>query len=299
MESHNVEIDCKQRVSLWMKREDQLHPTISGNKFRKLKYNLGQARSCAISTLATFGGAFSNHISATAAAGKEFGFQTMGFIRGDELIDRALNPTLQFAVSCGMKLEFLSRDEYRKKENDEFINSLLERHGPFYLLPEGGTNALAVKGCEEILSPDDATFDYICCAVGTGGTISGIANSCNADQVVLGFPALLDHSQIEESIRKYAKRDNWRLIPGYSFGGYGKIDTDLIRFINRFSADTKIPLDPIYTGKMVFGVMDLIERGFFPDGSRVLLIHTGGLQGIEGMNQVLKKKNLPIIEVYD
>lgn len=282
--------------SLVLKREDLLHPFVSGNKFRKLKYNLLAAKEQKHDTLLTFGGAFSNHIAAVAAAGKEFGFKTISIIRGEELESKiAENPTLSFAKGCGMQLHFISRDSYRHKDETEFINYLKNQFGNFYILPEGGTNALAVKGCEEILSQENDSFDYICVSVGTGGTMAGLVRASNETQQVLGFSALKGTFQTSE-IEKYTSKTNFEITDAYCFGGYGKIDTDLIRFMNGFKNKTNIPLDPVYTGKMMFGIMDLLKKGYFKENSRIFAVHTGGLQGIEGMNQKLKKKNLPIIE---
>ena len=283
-------------ISLEIKREDLLHPFISGNKFRKLKYNLLQAKAENQETVLTFGGAYSNHIAAVAYAGKEQGFKTIGVIRGDELGDKiAENPTLQFAQECGMQFEFVTREAYRFKTEPDFIANLQQKFGSFYLVPEGGTNEYAIKGCEEILTEEDAKFDYVCCAVGTGGTISGIINSALPHQKVLGFPALKGDF-LKDEIRKFATNENWELITDYHFGGYGKVNEELIQFINQFYKQTQVPLDPIYTGKMVFGVIDLIQKNYFPNNSKILLIHTGGLQGIQGMNALLKSKNKTVIE---
>lgn len=278
-----------------MRREDLVHPFVSGNKFRKLKYNLLQAKKENKETLLTFGGAFSNHIAATAYAGKEQGFKTIGIIRGDELRDKiSVNPTLKFAQECGMLFKFITREDYRHKTEIGFIENLKQEFGDFYLVPEGGTNKLAIKGCEEILTTEDAEFDFVCCAVGTGGTISGIINSLLPHQKVLGFPAMKGDF-LKEEIRKFARKENWELIMDYHFGGYGKVNPELIDFINQFYLENQIPLDPIYTGKMFFGVMDLVEKNYFPENSKILLIHTGGLQGIKGMNIKLKNKRLPTI----
>lgn len=287
----------RNKVSVFIRREDLIHPFISGNKFRKLKYNLLQAKSENKETFLTFGGAFSNHIAAAAYAGKEYGFKTIGIIRGDELESKiSENPTLQFAQECGMQFKFVTREDYRHKTEVEFIANLKQEFGDFYLVPEGGTNEFAIKGCEEILTKEDAEFDFICCAVGTGGTISGIINSLLPHQKVLGFPALKGDF-LKEDIRKFARNENWEVITDYHFGGYGKVNPELIAFINQFYDENQIPLDPIYTGKMVFGVMDLIEKNYFPENSKILLIHTGGLQGIKGMNIQLKNKNLPTIAI--
>jgi 1-aminocyclopropane-1-carboxylate deaminase len=284
-------------ITLHIKREDLIHPFISGNKFRKLKYNLLQAKAEGKSKLITFGGAFSNHIAAVAYAGKENNLETIGIIRGDELESKiSENPTLTFAQNCGMKFEFVTREVYRTKTTPLFIEKLKGYYSDFYLVPEGGTNSLAVKGCEEILTTEDADFTHICCAIGTGGTISGIINSANANQKIIGFPALKGDF-LSDDIRKFVSNSNWEVQLDYHFGGYAKINEVLIRFINDFYKQTNIPLDPIYTGKMMFGIVDLINKGYFPKGAKILAIHTGGLQGIEGMNRNLKNKNLPLIAI--
>ncbi|MEO1031122.1 MAG: pyridoxal-phosphate dependent enzyme [Bacteroidota bacterium] len=293
---HNVPLRTDKRISLYVKREDLIHPFISGNKYRKLKYNLKEAQLQRHHTLLTFGGAYSNHIAATAYAGQLYNFQTIGIIRGEELEEKIeVNPTLKFARSCGMRLKFVSRAHYRQKTQAAFLDGLKSELGAFYLIPEGGTNALAVKGCEEILQDSDDKFDFICCCVGTGGTISGIINTSLEHQKVLGFPALKG-GFLKQDIRKFATNDNWDLMENYHFGGYGKIKPELIAFINRFKNTYDIPLDPIYTGKMMFGIVDLIAQDFFPKNSKILAIHTGGLQGIDGMNLKLKQKGWPLIE---
>ena len=299
-ESNNQFISVENTtVSLFIKRDDLIHPTISGNKFRKLKYNLAQAKSENKETLLTFGGAFSNHILAVAAAGNEQGFRTIGIIRGEELADKiSENPTLQKALDFGMVFEFVGREVYREKASPKFIHQLAEKFGDFYLIPEGGTNDLAIKGCEEILTASDGKFDYICCAVGTGGTISGLINCSKNSQQVLGFPALKGDF-LREDICKFVSKTNWNLITDYHFGGYAKVSEELILFINEFYQKHKIPLDPIYTGKMMFGVLDLINKNYFPENSKILVIHTGGLQGIAGMNTILKQKKQLQITIYD
>ncbi|BDB55762.1 1-aminocyclopropane-1-carboxylate deaminase/D-cysteine desulfhydrase [Flavobacterium ammonificans] len=297
--NQSIAIDLPNGISLVMKREDLIHPFVSGNKFRKLKYNLLQAKAESQTTLLTFGGAYSNHIAAVAYAGRENGFQTIGIIRGDELADKiASNPTLKFAQECGMQFEFVSREDYRLKTEAAFLEQLKLKFESFYLIPEGGTNALAIKGCEEILTQEDGIFDYVACAIGTGGTISGIINSALPHQKILGFPALKGDF-LQDEIRNFVQNENWELITDYHFGGYGKVNTVLVDFINRFLEKTKIPLDPIYTGKMVFGIVDLIEKNYFPKNSKILLIHTGGLQGIQGMNLKLKNKGVPILHTHD
>jgi 1-aminocyclopropane-1-carboxylate deaminase len=269
-----------QGIELYLKREDLLHPSISGNKFRKLKYNLIEARQQGLHMLLTFGGAYSNHIAAVAAAGYECGFQTIGIIRGEELINKIQdNPTLKLAQANGMQLHFVSRSDYRRKSETDFIEQLKQQFGEFYLLPEGGTNALAVQGCTEILTEDDRQFfDMVCCVVGTGGTIAGVINSSRDEQKILGFPALKGDF-LSEEIKQWTTRTNWDLYLDYHFGGYAKTTPELLQFIEYFQAETNIEIEPIYTGKMLFGIFDLIERGYFPANSKILAIHTGGLQG--------------------
>ena len=297
--NQHIPIHFPNNISVYIKREDLIHPFVSGNKFRKLKYNLLQAKKEKANTVLTFGGAYSNHIAAVAFAGKEQHFKTIGVIRGEELATKVQdNPTLKFAQESGMEFLFVTREEYRLKQEEYFISRLKEQFGSFYLIPEGGTNALAIQGCSEILTEEDAQFDFVCCAVGTGGTISGIIDSTLPHQKVLGFPALKGEF-LKDEICTFVKNKNWELVHDYHFGGYGKVNQELVAFINHFYSENKIPLDPIYTGKMVFGILDLIQKNYFREHSKILLIHTGGLQGVAGMNKKLKNKKLPIIKIHD
>jgi 1-aminocyclopropane-1-carboxylate deaminase len=285
-----VKLDFSTDIRLFIKREDLIHPFVSGNKFRKLKYNLAEANKEKQDTLLTFGGAFSNHIAAVAAAGKLYGFKTIGIIRGEELIHKIdNNSTLQFAKKNGMQFKFVTRESYRDKTKLRFLAQLTQEFGRFYTIPEGGTNELAVKGCAEMISEAEKDFDTICCAVGSGGTIAGICHGAFSHQKIIGFPALKGDF-LQEEIKQYVSKDNWELITKYHFGGYGKVTDELIQFINTFKQQTGIPLDPIYTGKMLFGIIDLIKNGHFAKQNRILAIHSGGLQGIEGMNQRLQRK---------
>ena len=278
-----------------LKPDYLIHPTVSGNKYRKLKYNLEKAQSENYKGILTFGGAFSNHIAATAAAGQALNIPTVGIIRGEELASKPeLNTTLKYAQSCGMHLEFVSRSTYKQKTNPAYLKTLLESFEDFYIIPEGGTNALAIKGCEEILTEKDHAFDTICCAVGTGGTIAGLINSSLPTQKIIGFPALKG-GFLNEDICKFATQPNWELWEAYHFGGYAKVDSKLITFMNHFKTTYKIPLDPVYTAKMMYGIFDAIQTGEIPKDAKVLAIHTGGLQGIEGMNLRLKQKQLETI----
>lgn len=282
----------EKNIALSLKREDDIDPMISGNKYRKLKYNLLEAKQFGHKTVLTFGGAFSNHILATSKAAKVMGFQSIGVIRGEELgkdiaKTMAENATLKTAALNGMTFEFVSREVYRKKEDRNFLQRLTEKYGDFYGIPEGGTNNLAVDGCKEILTENDNSFDYICTSVGTGGTLSGLILSAEAHQKILGFPALKGDF-LEKEVQQYVGNvGNWSLVKNYHFGGYAKYNDALIRFINTFKQDHEIQLDPIYTGKMLYGIFDMVKNNQFERGAKILAIHTGGLQGIEGFNQRL------------
>lgn len=278
-------------IQLAFKREELLFPGISGNKYRKLKYNIQAAKAAKQHTLLTFGGAFSNHIAAVAYAGAVNGFKTIGVIRGEELASLPLNPTLEKAKSHGMSFHFVTREAYREKHRPQFVAKLQETFGHFYLIPEGGTNALAVKGCTEILHELDTKFTHISVAVGTGGTLSGLAEAAFDHQEILGFPALKG-AFLQKDICNFTQQNNWSLFESYHFGGYAKVTPTLVHFANKFNMDTGIVLDPIYTAKMVFGVMDLIENDYFESGAHILMIHTGGLQAIEGMNEKLQRQGI-------
>lgn len=282
----------QKEVRLLIKRDDKIHPEISGNKWRKLKYNLLAANTGNYKRLLTFGGAFSNHIYAVAAAGKYFGFETIGIIRGEE--PSRFNPTLAFAKKCGMQLYFISRQQYREKENQNFINELQELFGRFYLLPEGGTNQLALRGCSEIVDEirtgQPNLPDYWCLACGTGGTAAGLINGLAGASKIIGFSVLkgdfhrkaIEKLWLEEKLPVY---ENWQINTDYHFGGYAKFNDELTTFINNFYKKSGIPLDPIYTGKLFYGVFDLLKKDYFQKNSTVLCVHSGGLQGIVGFNE--------------
>ncbi|MBK9097259.1 MAG: 1-aminocyclopropane-1-carboxylate deaminase/D-cysteine desulfhydrase [bacterium] len=278
----------ERKISLYLKREDLNHPALSGNKWHKLKYNIQEAKKLKKNTLLTFGGAFSNHIYATAAAGKIFNFKTIGVIRGEEHLP--LNPTLSFAKENGMELHYLDRTSYRRKDSVEIIESLKSRFGDFYLIPEGGTNELAVIGCSEIINKISVDFDYVCCACGTGGTLAGLIKGLGGNNNALGFAVLKGASFLRKNVECLLKNsdtaiyNNWEINLDYHFGGYAKFDSTLINFINNFYTITKIPIEPIYTGKMLYGIYDLISNGFFKRGTRIIAIHTGGLQGLKGLH---------------
>ena len=282
-------------LQLFLKREDKIHNIISGNKYRKLKFNLIKAKELGFKGLLTFGGAYSNHIPAVAYAAKKNGFKSLGFIRGEEIVNNYLeNPTLKYSHDLGMKFKFLSRSNYKLKTNEYFLRKLKKKFKDYYLIPEGGTNALGVLGCQEILNDNDKEFDYICCSVGTGGTICGLINSSNENQKIIGFSSI-NKNYLLNDITKFVTNENWMLVDDFSFGGYGKVNNELIEFMNNFRLKYGILLDPIYTSKLVYGVLNLITNNFFKPNSKILMIHTGGHQGILPMNKFLKNKNLTTI----
>ena len=211
----------EKEVRLFIKRIDKIHPFVSGNKWFKLKYNLLEAKKQGLNTLLTFGGAYSNHISATAFATKEKGINSIGIIRGEEHLP--LNPTLRFAIDNGMKLHYISRSNYKEKTSANFLEDLKNQFGDFYLINEGGTNELAIQGAKEILDTND-TQDYICCPVGTGGTIAGIIKDSNDKQTVIGFPAIKGFKQLEKDINNLTNSTNFMFINDYVGNGYAKVN---------------------------------------------------------------------------
>tara|TARA_B110000467_G_scaffold162295_1_gene185219 strand:+ start:733 stop:1653 length:921 start_codon:yes stop_codon:yes gene_type:complete len=279
----------KYNKKIYFKREDLIHPIISGNKFRKLKYNIKEALKINKTHLISFGGAYSNHLLALSYIGKLYGLSTLGIIRGEELLKKKLNSTLQKCNDFGMKFIYVSREEYRKRNNKKYIDSLQKLYKDSFIIPEGGTNHLGVKGCEEILTKKDEDFDVICCPVGSGGTISGLINSKNKNQKVLGFSAL-KASGINNVISNFVNNNNWELYDDVFFGGYSKVDNRLVSFINETYSSTGVLLDPIYNSKMLFRIINLILIDKWIYGDKILIINTGGLQSVYEMNLKLKKK---------
>ena len=290
-----IELNSFQSIHLTIKREDLHGDGISGNKLRKLKYNVEKAKSEGYTKILTFGGAYSNHILAASYIKKKYGIDVIGVVRGEELAEKIKdNPTLCKAQENGMQFHFVSREKYRNKMSPDFLAELKDEFGDFYLLPEGGTNELAIKGCEEILTTEDKEFNYICCAVGTGGTVAGLINSSTEYQKVIGFSALKGDF-LKDDVAALVVKNNWEIQTDYHFGGYAKITNELVSFINDFKSETGIQLDPIYNGKMMYGIYDLMKKGYFPKNTSILAIHTGGLQAIDGMNKLLQKKGMPLI----
>lgn len=280
-----------QGVNIRLLRLDLIHPAISGNKWFKLKHNLKEAKRQQLDTVITFGGAFSNHIAATAAAGKAAGLKTVGVIRGERI--EPLNPTLQFAEEQGMLLHFISRAEYRGKTREDFELVLILKFGEHFLIPEGGYNALGVAGSEEILDYVHEPFDLVITACGTGTTLAGLVRGLSEDQQAIGVPVLKRGEYLKEEIDRFLQAEQaarYRLVTDYHFGGYAKVNDELIDFMRQFYVEHSVQLDPVYTGKMMFALYDQIEQGCIEQGQTVLAIHTGGLQGIAGMERRLNIK---------
>ncbi|PQJ14130.1 1-aminocyclopropane-1-carboxylate deaminase/D-cysteine desulfhydrase [Nonlabens tegetincola] len=294
IQSENQFFKTLNNVLIDIKREDLLHPEVSGNKLRKLKYNILHAQEESINTLVTYGGAFSNHIAATSAAAKIAGLSSIGIIRGEELglnLKKTLasNNTLLTAHNNGMKFHFVTRESYKQKD-DQYYRELFKEHGKLMIIPEGGTNQLAIQGTKEILTDQDKShYDFIAVAGGTGGTAAGIIESSAPNQKVLVFSALKG-GFLKEEINKLTLRSNFQVFSEDRFGGYARSDNELIKYMNSRFRESGVPLDPIYTSKMMFHLEDLILKGVFPKDSRILAIHTGGLQAIAGYNQMLKRK---------
>ncbi|MEH2350074.1 MAG: pyridoxal-phosphate dependent enzyme [Nostoc sp.] len=296
----NGEIARHAGVDLYVLRLDLMHPWVNGNKWFKLKYNLLEAKEKNFTTLLTFGGAYSNHIYATAAAGNLFGFRTIGVIRGEETLP--LNPTLSFALQQGMQLVYLNREMYRQRNTAALQEYLQQRFGEVFIIPEGGSNLNGVRGCTEIVGDAMPTpsyrFDYICVACGTATTLAGIALSLYEGQRAIAFPVLKNGEflaqEIESLLTNYLASGlpapsnspaSWELMCDYHFGGYAKVNNELLVFSQQFKEEHGIPLDYVYTAKMFYGVMDLLQQGFFYQGDSLLLVHTGGLQGNIGIEK--------------
>jgi 1-aminocyclopropane-1-carboxylate deaminase len=309
---HEIKHDVlqNQSIRLYIKRDDLIHDFISGNKWRKLKYNLQDFQASSQRQLLTYGGAFSNHIYATAVAGKLYNIKTIGIIRGEKNKQQGSavdSSTLTFAEKQGMHLHFVSRTAFSDKP--QLALELKARFGDFYDLPEGGANAFAIRGCGEIVEEVNLQLEtppqYWCLVCGTGATLAGIIAASKPQQKILGFSALKSYdwdtalvNLLGSYTTTYVENDeivpkNWTINTDYHFGGYAKWQPLLIESMNDFKEKHGIALDPIYTGKLFYGIFDLLKKGYFKQGSTIVALHTGGLQGIEGFNAI-KLKNSPL-----
>ncbi len=266
-------------VRLYLKRDDLIHAELPGNKWRKLKYNIEAAREQDMSTLLTFGGAYSNHIRATAAAGHYFGFNTIGVIRGEERLP--LNSSLRYATSHGMQLAYMDRSAYREKADSSAIADLRARFGNFYLIPEGGSNTLAVMGCKELVDEIDVDFDVICCPCGTGGTLAGISAALHQGQRAVGFSALKGGNFLVDDVAELQRQsigtvlDNWSIEIEFHFGGFARRTQQLNEFIALFTQAHGLNLDWVYVAKMMYGIFTLADRGTFTASKKIVAVITG------------------------
>lgn len=259
-----------------LKRDDLIHSELTGNKWRKLKYNIEQAKREGASTLLTFGGAYSNHIRAVAAAGYYFGFRTVGVIRGEE--HSPLNPSLAYAKDRDMQLSYMDRSSFRNKTSSETIERLHEEFGDFYLVPEGGSNALALRGCAELVDEIDVHFDVICCACGTGGTLAGIAAALTEGQKAIGFSVLKGADFLSNDVAALQKAafghpsSGWSIEHDFHFGGFAKKTSELEAFIAEFYERHGLMLEWVYVAKMMYGLFELIRQERFELGTVIIAV---------------------------
>jgi len=279
----NDKLFDEQGLKVFIKRDDLIHPIISGNKWRKLKYLLKQAQAENKTRLVTFGGAYSNHLLATAAAAAKFGFKAIGIVRGEQVE----NDTLFLCRLHGMDLIFTDRESYRDKP--VLFNKYFAADNEAFFINEGGASPEAVKGCSELVDELTEAYDHIFCAAGTGTMSAGIINGIYSHQLSTAFhavPVLKNGCFVAEEINKFLTAPvNYQLHTGYHFGGYGKVNDDLIAFVKKFIAATGILIEPIYTGKMLYAIYDLAAKNYFKPGSSILAIHSGGIWGLLGMKE--------------
>ena len=284
IEPLNNVLFSKYDVTVSMLRLDTIHPIVSGNKIFKLHYFLQEALHSSHKQIITFGGAYSNHLAATAFACREKGIKSVGIVRGEKPPE--LSHTLLFCVQNGMQLEFISRASYQKINSEEFQYSLTKKYGDHTLIPEGGYSEKGASGAKLIAEHfNSKNFTHICCAIGTATTFAGLIMGCECEAKLTGFSVLKNLNDIDSRLKelKVEFKKIYLFNSDYHFGGYAKKTPELTSFMNFFYKDNKIPLDFVYTGKMMFGVYDLINKNYFPRGSDILCLHTGGLQGNESL----------------
>jgi len=295
IERINLEVFKNKNIEVYLQRDDLLHKDVSGNKWRKLKYVLEQYDKSTYNGIVSFGGSYSNHLAATAAACCLLDIPFVAYIRGEEPKD--LNDTLQFLISQNAEIKWINRLEFRTLRNENWPNPDPENYKDYYVLPEGGYSNLGIKSCMEISKNWISDFNYACCSIGTGTTFSGMVNGLiNTGTKSIGFIMLKDQGYLTNDIKDMTTHDNYILNRTYHFNGFGKVNDELVEFLNDFYRKTEIPLDPIYTGKMMYGIVKLANEDYFEPNSKVIAIHTGGLQGIKGCNEIRKKKKKSLIE---
>jgi 1-aminocyclopropane-1-carboxylate deaminase len=277
----------KHQLCISIKRDDIIHPIISGNKWRKLKFNLHYAKAHNYAGIVSFGGSFSNHIHALAFACQHNGLKSIGIIRGEK--EYASNFTLTMAQRWGMKLNFVDRKTYRLREDKDYLAQLHKKHPDYLLVPEGGSNALALTGVGEIITElnQQCEFDTLLTPVGSGGTLAGLIQADNNQHQLLGISVLKQNGYLNEQVQRLLgnkqQYTRWQILAEFHRGGYAKFSQDDAQQILDFNQETGFIFEPVYSGKMILALLDLIKQGYFPKGHRIVLLHTGGLQGIGGM----------------
>lgn len=278
-----LNINNSNNIKLFIKREDLIHDIVSGNKWRKLNYNFKYIKEKKIKKILSFGGAYSNHLHALSWLAKKNNIKSFGLVRGCKLSIE--NPTLSFCKKNKMDLFFLDRSTYRNnKYNNPIFKKIIKSKENVFVIPEGGFNEFGIKGCEEIMNEVNEHYDIICCSIGSGCTAVGIIKSLKFDQSFLGFSSFKNNAQIKNIISEKVKTMNWEINSEYNFGGFGQVNDELKKFIKDFKNTYAIMLDPIYTSKLFFGLFDMISKNKLPKDSRILALHTGGLQGLQGVN---------------
>jgi 1-aminocyclopropane-1-carboxylate deaminase len=276
-------------IDLFMKRDDLIHEFISGNKWRKLKYNLLEAKKQGYTKVLSFGGPYSNHLHALSYTCNMLDLKSVGIIRGEN--SKIKNHTQSFCIRNNMELYYIDRLNYNRYKNNNQLPVDIECSvGKCFIIPEGGCNDLGLKGCEEIIPELDVLFNYICAPVGTGCTAAGLIKQLNNNQIFLGFCAFSKSYEQENSIKYLLKDidfDNWNLFADNYFGGFAKVNSILFKFIDQFKLEYGVELDLIYTGKMLYSLFQLIEKDFFPKNTILLIIHTGGIQGVKSFNRLI------------
>ena len=275
----------KKNIKLQLARLDKIHPVISGNKLFKLHYFIDEAMQSNHKTMVSFGGAYSNHLVAIAFAGKESGLKSIGIVRGEE--PKNLSHTLQQCLQYGMQLQFITRNEYKNTGQPDFINNLKLKYGDFTLVPEGGYHPLGAAGASLIIDLlKDKNATHICTATGTATTLAGLLLKAQQSQQVITVPVIKNMNDIEERLFyliNKKKHNNLQIFDGYHFGGYAKKTEELINFMNVFYTNYGVPTDFVYTAKMMYAILDKINNNFFPAGSSIVCLHTGGLQGNQSL----------------
>lgn len=288
IEKLNHTIFDENQLHVYIKRDDLIHPIISGNKWRKLKYNLKQAKTNGYEGIMSFGGAYSNHIHALAYACQQHQIASVGIIRGENHYQS--NATLSQAQKWGMKLTFVSRAEYKRRQDPSYISTLQNHYPNHLIIPEGGSNELALGGVGEIISElsQQLTYDTLILPVGSGGTIAGLIKADNNKHRILGIAVLKQADYLKNDIntlinKPSATEENWQLLTNYHGGGYGTFSIEAAEKIAAFSKQNAIPFEPIYSGKMLLACLNLAEQGYFAKNERIVLLHTGGIQGLVGL----------------